>query len=104
MMQMIHCFKEHFSCQKFLLDVLKLICCDRRDYVTIHAPEKGKKIKKFYQKQTELSMRKYRVSHKKVYAFGTLWNKEYVTDIQNYVNLSKLNLDEKLLSGKITHL
>ena len=48
----------------------------------------------------------YRANKIEVYAFGGLWNKKYVTDIQNlYVNQSvndiRLELDEKILFDKI---
>ena len=47
----------------------------------------------------------HRVSHK-VYTFGRLWNKKYVTDIQNrmLIHQSKANLDEKISFSNIPHL
>ena len=39
---------------------------------------------------------------KENYAFCGLWNKKYVTDIQNYQ--SKASLDRKILFGGIAHL
>ena len=48
----------------------------------------------------------YWVSQKKVYAFGGLWNKKYVTIFKTemFIYQSIVNLDEKILFGSIHHL
>ena len=47
----------------------------------------------------------YWVSHKKVHAFGGLWNKKYRAISKNKMLIfhSRADLDEKILFGKITH-
>ena len=46
------------------------------------------------------------MSRRKVYAFGGLWTNTYVVDIQTKMLIFqlKINLDEKILLFKITHL
>ena len=47
----------------------------------------------------------YRVSKKKVYAFGGLWNKsmEPIVKTEMFIYQSKANLDMKILFSIITH-